>query len=170
MRKGVKYQYFVEGKCEEKLIKVLKKQKDQIISGKVEVLNVVQERLTDTKLRLITPDTIIILIFDTDTGEVEILKENLKKLEKWGIKKVWCVVQVKNLEDEILRATSLRNVKDLFKCKNLDEFKEQFIKEKNLYKKLTDKDFDLDKMWITEPPKEYCWLNNDGNKIKRNKV
>lgn len=166
MGKGGKYHYFVEGACEQKLISVLKEQKNIIISGKVDILNVVQERLTDLKLRPISSDTTIILVFDTDTGETEILRENLKILKKNHFKKVWCVIQVKNLEDEIVRSTSLRDVKDLFKCKSLDDFKEQFIREKNLYKKLSDKVFDLDKMWITEPPHEYGWIKNDGEKIK----
>ena len=166
MCKGGKYHYFVEGACERKLISVLKEQKNIIISGKVDIINVVQERLTDLKLRPITTDTTIILIFDTDTGETEILRENLKILERNHYKKVWCVIQVKNLEDEIVRSTCLRDVKDLFKCLSLEDFKEHFIKEKNLYKKLFDKKFNLDKMWITEPPEQYNWLENDGDKIK----
>lgn len=166
MKSGGKYQYFVEGKCEEKIIKMLKEQRNKIISGKVDVLNVVQEKLTDLKLRTLTPDTTIILVFDTDTGETEILRENLQILKKNRFNKVWCILQVRNFEDEIVRSTCLRKVEDLFKTKNLDDFKERFIKEKNLCKKLDDKEFNLDKMWVTNPPRKYSWINNDGYKIK----
>ena len=163
-----KYHYFVEGKCEKKLIDTLKEQKNLIVPGRVEVYNVTQKRLTELKLRPLSSGTIIILVFDTDTAQMDILKENIKLLSKSSrFKDVWCLLQVKNFEDEIIRSTVVRNVKDIFKSENLDGFKEDFIKEKNLYRKLCDIGFDLAKMWVTNPDECYCWLENDGDKIKK---
>jgi hypothetical protein len=45
------FQYYVEGDDEKRLIEVLKTDMRLIIPGKVQILNVVQERLTDLKLR-----------------------------------------------------------------------------------------------------------------------
>ena len=163
-----KYHYFVEGKCEKKLINVLKEQKNLIIPGKIEVFNVIQEHLSELKLRTLSPDTIIIFVFDTDIIKTDILKENIKTVSKGKrFKEVWCVMQVSNLEEEIVRATCLKDVKDLFCSENLDAFKEQFIKEKNLYKKLCDKDFKISKMWISNPKKGFDGIQNDGHKIKK---
>ena len=38
--------------------------------------------------------------------------------------------------------------------------------EKRLMKKLYDHNFDLEKMWVTKPSKEYDLFHNDGEKIK----
>ena len=165
MKKCGKYHYFVEGECEEKLIKVLKEQRNLILSGRVDVLNVIQERFTDMLLRPISLDTTIILVFDTDTKETEILKENLTFLKRKHFKKVLCIIQVDNLEDEIVNSTCLKDAKELFKCEGLKEFKELFIKEKNLYRKLCEKKFSIKKIWISKPPKEYQFIENDGPKI-----
>ena len=46
--------------------------------------------------------TIVVLVFDTDAGNIDTLKENIKFLNKQKtIKKVLCITQVKNLEDEL---------------------------------------------------------------------
>lgn len=163
-----KYHYFVEGKCEKKLLNVLKEQKNLIISGKVEVLNVIQERLTELKLRPISSGTIIILVFDTDVPKIDILKDNLSILAKCSrFKDVWCVMQIPNLEGEIKKSTNLRDIKGLFDSEDMQSFKKDFICEKNLYKKLCDKGFDISKIWTSSPSKAFEWLKNDGEKIKQ---
>ena len=83
MRKNVRYHYYVEGNCEKKLIDEFKKQQLPIISGKIDVFNAVQEEFTNTRLRMLPENTIVILVFDTDTGIVEILKRNLEILKKY---------------------------------------------------------------------------------------
>ena len=75
------YQYFVEGDDEKRLIEVLKTDMRLIQPGKIQVVNVVQERLTDLKLRVLSEDTILIFVFDTDTGNIDILNENIKKAD-----------------------------------------------------------------------------------------
>jgi hypothetical protein len=47
-------QYYVEGEDEKKLIEVLKTDMRLIMPGKVQILNVVQNRISDTKLRILT--------------------------------------------------------------------------------------------------------------------
>lgn len=165
-----KYHYFVEGECEKKLINVLKEQKNLIIPGRVEILNVTQERLTDLKLRTLSTGTILIFVFDTDIEKTDVLKENLELLSKeTRFKTVWCVMQVPNLEGELIKATNIKNIKDLLGSNSLKEFKEEFIKEKNLYSKLCKKEFRLEKMWDSKPGNAYKSIHNDGDKIKLGK-
>ena len=51
MGKGARYHYFVEGECEKKLISVLKEQKNLIVPGKIDVLDVTKERLTNLLIK-----------------------------------------------------------------------------------------------------------------------
>ncbi len=167
MAESKRYHYFVEGKCEKKLIDTLKEQKNQIISGKVEILNVTQELLTELKLRTISDGTIIIFVFDTDTDNIEILSKNIDLIRRSSrFKEVWCVLQVPNLEEELIRSTNIQDVKELLKSKSTKDFKVDFVKEKNLYKKLQEKKFDLNKIWCTKPGNGYKGIENDGKKIK----
>lgn len=73
------YQYFVEGADEKHLIEALKTNMRLIKPGKIQILNVVQERISDLKLRVIADGTILVFVFDTDVGATEILYENIKK-------------------------------------------------------------------------------------------
>lgn len=76
------FQYFVEGDDEKRLIEVLKTDMRLIIPGKVQILNVVQERLTDLKLRTLEDGTTLVFVFDTDVGDPAILNENIRKAKK----------------------------------------------------------------------------------------
>ena len=76
------FQYYVEGDDEKRLIEVLKTDMRLIIPGKVQILNVVQERLTDLKLRTLQDGTTLVFVFDTDVGVPTILNENIIKAKK----------------------------------------------------------------------------------------
>ena len=107
-------------------------------------MNVVQERLTDLKLRVLSEGTILIFVFDTDTGNIEILSENIKRAKKSSrVKNVYCITQVKNLEDELIRSTNIKRIDELLESKSKSNFKRDFIKEKNLKQKLEAHSFDL---------------------------
>ena len=67
-------QYYVEGDDEKKLVDVLKTDLRLIKPGKVQKLNVVEQEITDIRLRTLKQGTMVVLVFDTDTGNVEILK------------------------------------------------------------------------------------------------
>lgn len=114
MRKNRYYHYFVEGEDEEKLLKVLKTDLQLIVPGKVQKFNVVQEKLTKLRLMSLKEGTTVVLVFDTDTDEDAMLKENIKFLESMpGIKEVLCVMQVRNLEEELVRSTDVKKLKSL---------------------------------------------------------
>lgn len=161
------YQYFVEGEDEEKIIKVLKTDMQLIVPGKVLRFNVVERKITKARLMSLRPDTNVILIFDTDTGNDAILKENIQILKKHlAVESVICVPQVKNLEDELVRACNIKQIKELTGSKSNGEFKRDLIKESNLKRKLENKQFDFSKFWSTSLKEGYDGIVNESEKIK----
>ena len=76
------------------------------------------------------------------------------------------MLQVKNLEDEIKRATDLTDVIDLTRSKSLSEFKHDFIRERRLFEKLIIHSFDISKIWVTSPTGCFARFTNNGIKIK----
>ena len=168
MGKNKRYLYYVEGGCERKLINELKVNNQMVIPGKVEILNVKQELITLMRIRSISNNTIVILVVDTDVGDAKILTENIKTLKRYSnIVEVWCVLQVKNLEDELLRSTDVKIIKNLIGCASNKEFKPCFIKEKNLMRKLEEHHFEIEKMWMQPGDKKYKSIANDGWRIKK---
>ncbi|MDO5539407.1 MAG: hypothetical protein Q4F83_04955 [Eubacteriales bacterium] len=164
---GKYYHYFVEGQDEEKLINVLKTDMQYIVPGKVQKFNVVQEKLTSLRLMQLKKGTIVVLVFDTDSGNIQILQENIELLKKSGIvKTVLCVTQVKNLEDELVRSCNIRQIKELTGSKSNKDFKHDLIKDSHFCKKLEIYKFDLKKFWNMTDKGTYSKIKNDADKIK----
>lgn len=151
------YQYYVEGENEKKLVEVLSKEFNFIKAGKVEVLNVVEKPIegTHTHRRNFKKNHVIILVFDTDTNNVETLEDNIKYLKDCvkskEIKDVVLIPQVRNIEEELVRSCNISDIKDLLKSKSKKEFKTDFNKATNLKSCLTKKGFDFKKLWRTKP-------------------
>ena len=171
MGKNNRYQYYVEGDCEKKLIDVLKNN-NILLSGKINVLNAAQEVITDLRLRTLSPDTIVILVFDLDKANAEIVKTNMDYLrEHSNIKEVWTITQIENFEDEIKRSTDIKELKDLLGSKSNKDFKHDFLRTKDVLGKLEDHHFSISKMWSKKPGKPFnSFLENDGYRVKKNKV
>lgn len=164
---GRRYQYLVEGETEKKLINELKKEGDLILSGTVNQFSIVDHRLSNAMVSNIASNTVMILVFDTDKKKTDILNENIRKLKRSrNVKEIWCVLQVENLEDELIRSTDVKKIKELIGCRSDSDFKREFIKEKRLIAKLKEHDFNIEKMWVTTPSKEYTNFPNEGVKIK----
>lgn len=100
-------------------------------------------------------DTTVILVFDTDRAETEVLYKNIKFLRKQKeiVSSIICVPQCKNLEDEIIRSCNIRSIKDLTDSKSNKEFKKDFlhITNSNAVKKLVNKQFDMRLFWTQAP-------------------
>ena len=124
--------YFVEGKCEKKLI---------------DVLNVINERISKQRLLVIKPNTHIILVYDTDVENTTILDENIEFLRKHNFKNIYHIQSIKNFEDELVYSTSLRNINQMYNTAGKEEFKNKFIHQTALYSKLKKIDFDCKKIW-----------------------
>lgn len=165
------YQYYVEGESEKALINALKLGPDALlISGKVSVFNVVQNRIEDMRLRALEPDTIVILVFDTDTSNADMLRENIKKLKGSNhVVGIWCVAQVNNFEDELVYSTDISSVKELTGSKSKKDFKRDFQKEKDVKAKLMQYNFSIEKLWSRLPDNPFAEFGNDGEKVKKQK-
>lgn len=170
MNKAAHYQYYVEGEDEKKLLSVLKTEMGLIVPGKIDKLNVVQELLTQLRLMQLKNGTTVILVFDTDAGNVEILKENISILRRSCIvKDVICIPQVNNLEDELIRSCKINHIRELTGSKSNKDYKHCLIVEKNLKEKLLRHKFDIDKFWNQNPTNCYSKIKNETKRIKRKK-
>lgn len=145
------YKYFVEGECEEKLINVLKTPPmNKLLAGKVEVFNVVNEEFSDARLATTRPNTIIVLVYDIDHGNINILDANISKLQSLGFKNIIHVQSIKKFEDEMVYSSNLKTINDMYDTKSLKEFKAKFMSESNLCNKLNKIKFDSEKIWSRE--------------------
>lgn len=167
MKRNILYQYLVEGDTERKVIQTLKGEMNLIIPGKVQRLNVVQEEISDFYLRTIKPGTVVVVVFDTDTENVDILHKNFRKLAKAPtIRKVVTIPQVKNLEDELVYSCSITKITDLLNSNSVAGFKSDLLKISNLSNKLAEKSFDIERFWSRNPSKPYDNIANESKSVK----
>lgn len=168
MGKNTVYRYFVEGESEQVLISTLKTELGLIVPGKVEILNIVQNIIGTNRLRVLQPGTVVILVYDTDVGTVDILKKNIATLKKCAaVKEVWCIPQVKNMEDELCNACNIKNVNELTGTRTLQDHKKAFINSSNQSHMLKRNGFDIKKLWSKVPDNTFAQFGNDSEKIKK---
>ena len=113
--------YYCEGEDDQKLIDALKVTPNKILSGKSKKLNVIQSLIPKSILLGIKPNTNVVLVFDTDvTTNLNVIKKNIENIKKYcrGVKIIY-LLQVKNLEDELIRCTDIKSVLELTKSKSL---------------------------------------------------
>lgn len=161
-------QYYVEGEDEEKLLHILKTDLGVIRPGKVQKFNVIQERFTDTRFFSINPQTMVVLVFDTDTRHTDILMENIEFLERQHrVSEIVTIPQVRNLEEELVRSCNIRQVEELLGSKSRKDFKKELIKVSNLGCKLRQHQFDIRAFWSKAPPKAYQTVHYHPEKVKQ---
>ena len=146
--KREQYHYFVEGEDDRKVVNTLKTDLQWIKPGKVQVFNVIEEELTSLITRTLKPGTIVVLVFDTDTGKKNTLLKNIRFLQKdSNVKQVLCIMQVKNLEDEFLRSCAISQIKELTGSKSNSDYKRDLLRQSNLADKLKKHQFQFEKFW-----------------------
>lgn len=149
-KKNNVHQYFAGGNNEKKIINTLKAQK-LIPTGKVSIFNIIQNELTNARLRDISNETIIYLVFNTDIQNNSTFIVNLEKLIKLKtIKAIILIPQNKNLEEELIRCTSINNIQELLNSKPTSDFKTDLNNCTNIYEKLLSKDFNPSILWKSE--------------------
>lgn len=167
-KNGQYIQYYVEGQDEEKILSVLKTDLQLILSGRVSKFNVVQNRLTRARLMNLRPGTMVVLVFDTDTNNSKILKENIDILKKFStVYCVVCITQVRNLEDELVRSCNIKTVRELTGSKTDSEYKSKLIAATNLAALLTKHRFDIKKFWSQKPDGLFSEFVNEADLIKK---
>ena len=164
--KREQYHYFVEGEDDRKVVNTLKTDLQWIKPGKVQVFNVIEEELTSLITRTLKPGTIVVLVFDTDTGKKNTLLKNIRFLQKdSNVKQVLCIMQVTNLEDEFLRSCAISQIKELTGSKSNSDYKRDLLRQSNLADKLKKHQFQFEKFWNSSD-KVYESICNDSAQIK----
>ncbi len=162
--------YLVEGDDEKKIVNTLKTDMGLICPGKVQKLNVIECDITELHLRPLSKGTVVVLIFDTDTGSTERLERNIKKLNACSaVSKVITIPQVPNLEGELVRSCNINDIKELLNSKSYKEFKSDLIRVSNLDKKLIERRFNIDLFWKEKPKAPYHNIRNQFAEIKHPK-
>lgn len=160
-------QYFVEGEDEKKLVNTLKNDLKVIIPGKVQTLNATQKIISDLVLRTFKKGTIVVLVFDTDTANLNILNSNIKKLEKCtSVSEIITIPQVRNLEDELVYSCNIKKITELLNSRSVSDFKSEFIHITNLGSKLKEHCFDIIRFWSRNPGAPYQEIVNKSNRVK----
>lgn len=166
MKKGINYQYYVEGEDEKKLLNVLKAM-GCIESGRVDKFNVVQNEFTFARIRPLKQNTIAVLIYDTDVDKVDVFGRNIAFLKKQtAIKDVILIPQVRNLEDELVRACEIKKVEELTHSSSMKDYKKDLIHCANLASRLRECNFNVLKLWSCIPQNKFNTWGNSAGKIK----
>ena len=160
-------QYYVEGEDDEKVVKVLKDDLKVIRPGRVQKMNIVQNVLTEMRLRTLLPGTMVVLVFDNDAGNINVLNENIRILNGYSaVSEVVIIPQVQNLEDELVRSCDIKTAEELLNSKSRSRFKSDIIKVTNLANKLQEHSFDINKFWIGRATFPYVGIPNQSDKVK----
>lgn len=168
---NINYQYYVEGQNEKRLINTLKTELKCIKSGKVEILNVIQEKFTKARIRTLKNNTIVILVYDTDVEQTQNLKRNIDFLKNCkAVKKVLCIPQVDKLEDELARACNIKNARNITNSDSVRDFKRDLTKCRNLASKLKLYNFDINQFWNKLPENGFRIFGNYAEEIKILKI
>ena len=162
--------YYCEGEDDQKLVDALKSSPSKILPGKSKKLNVVQNIIPKSILLGIKPDTNVVLVFDTDvTTNMDVVKKNIENIKKYcrGVK-IINLLQVKNLEDELVRSTDIKTVMELTKSKSISNFKADFLKMKDeqCRNTLERHKIDVTQLWITKAPGEFDFIERNSDLIK----
>lgn len=159
--------YFVEGKCEVALLQALKESPEKIIPGKIKEFNLIQKIIPKSILISIRPETKVVFVFDTDVPVTQQLRNNINQVKKFCPKvEIVFLPQVKNLEDELERCTDVSRISDLTQSASKKDFKRDFCANKNCRAVLDKHNFDINKLWITEPPKVFSFITLNGKKLR----
>lgn len=82
------------------------------------------------------------------------------------VSKLICIPQVRNLEDELVRACNIKNIVDLTKSLTKADYKRDLINCSNLSDRLKKCKFDITKIWAEIPKNNFKKYGNDSEKIK----
>lgn len=140
------YHYYVEGEDDRKIVNTLKTDFQLIESGKVDKFNVVQKELNMNHMRVLKKGTIVVLVFDTDTQNADILKRNIEFLK---------------------RQSFVRKINELTKSKTESEFKRDVLSMNNLKNRLEECGFSFEKFWASKPKGFFADIPNDSDQIRK---
>lgn len=160
-------QYYVEGADDKKVVDTLKTKMGCIMPGKSYVLNVVMEEIKPMHLRTLAPKTTVVLVFDSDAGNVEILQKNIQTLQKCSsVSDIITIPQVPRLESELVRSCDISKIEELLNSRSEKDFKRDVIRVTNLDAKLKEHKFNIALFWSGKAPAPYQHVVNQADKVK----
>lgn len=166
---GELYHYFVEGECEQAFVKAFmhaNKGDYRLKPGKVEVCNLIFNKISTTKAMSIKRGTKVVIIFDTDIKQTNIFDDNVDTLLRFNLDIIF-IPSVQNFEEEIVRACSnIKSIDSILNSNGIEDFKKQFIKHKDIVSKLISVGFDLKSMWSSQPKTPFDKYKNNSLKVK----
>ena len=155
--------YFVEGECEEALVRSLINDFGILASGRIRKLNLSQKRFPKSLYPSLKYGMCAVFIFDTDVGNPDMAIENINMIRSAtsGIDLI-VIPQGRNMEEELCRACGLRDVRKITKSRSNSDFKRDFLRAGNIRKLLDDNGFDFSRLWIPGPDDEWrtCRIGN----------
>ncbi len=162
--------YFCEGEDDLQLINALKLEPSKIMSGTSRKLNVIQELIPKSILLTIKPGSKVVLVFDTDViTNFSIIKTNISNIQKY-CKNVSIIylLQVKNLEDELVRCTDIKSILELTKSKSISNFKADFKRMKiaECRNTLEKHKIDVSRLWTTNASDNFNFAKRNSHEIK----
>lgn len=161
------YYYFVEGDTERRMLEILKTEFQCVRPGKIHVFNVLQERMTRTRILSLKKPCSVVLVFDTDTKSTGYLSDNIAFLKaQKGIREVLCIPQVANLEEELLRCCRLSRICELTGSRSETDFKRDFIRCNHLDARLRLYHFRFERFWSAQPKGLFEGISNDSGRIR----
>lgn len=170
---GELFHYFVEGDCEKSFVNALihnNKGEYRFFPGKIEVFNVVTQRISSMKAMSIKKGTKIVFIYDTDVKTIDIFESNIDILEKYANInpcEIIFIPSVRKFEEELVRSCEdIKNINDLLGTKGIDEFKKKFINHKDIVSKLISVGFDIKKLWVQTPDGLFEGYGNKSKQIR----
>ena len=160
-------QYYVEGEDDKEIVDALKTDLRCIKPGKSQVLNVVTDKISPMHLRTLAPGTMVVLVFDTDAGNIDILKENIRTLQKCNsVSEIVTIPQVPKLEIELVRCCNINKIEELLNSRSAKDFKRDIIRITNLGAKLKEHKFNINLFWNSPAPNPYQDIPNLSAKVK----
>ena len=158
-------QYYVEGECEEKIIKAFQHEPVGFSVGRIDVINPAEKVISKLRISQLKKDTTVILVYDVDVANERIIEENVNLLKQSkNIKAIYHVQSINNFEDEIVYSCKISSINDIFKTRSASEFKNKFLAHKDIVKKLNSVGFDIKLIWTRSSQK--IKYPNQGDKIK----
>jgi len=161
--------YFVEGSCEQQLIRALREKPEKIIPGKIKVFNVILNLLPKSLLLTIQPGTRVAFVFDTDVEMTDCLRKNQSLIRQYcgGVRTVF-LPQVLNLEDELVRCTDVKKAWELTKSSGTNKFKTDFCRMKpaECRKLLERHGLKAEALWQTKVPPAFSFIERNDSMIR----
>lgn len=160
--------YFVEGQCEEVIVRSLIQDFHLLPPGRIKVLNISQRRFPQSLMFSLIPGTCVVFIFDTDTGTPHTVRENIVAIERMTTDvEVIVIPQCRNLEDELIYSCSLKEIRQITGSRSNKNFKHDLIHAINVHRLLESCGFNFAKLWSRKADMEWEILRQGEIKSSR---